>query len=1149
MRNHKLFCIAVFSLTLAGLLSAAAFAQSTSGTIRGVVADETGGILPGVEVTVTNLATGATRLAVSDDEGRYQVPELSPGDYEVSAALTGFTTAVRSGIAITVNRQARVDLTLSVGEISERIVVTGEAPAVDTTSSTIVGLVGEAKIADLPLNGRSFTDLITIQMGTFELPTGASNSASGFGTKISISGARPSSVAFLLDGNFVNGTLANTPGGATGLFLGVETLREFSVLTNTYNAEYGQAMGGIINAATKSGTNQLHGSVFYYHRNDNLDARNFFDTDPSNPTERSSPPEFRRHQFGFTAGGPIVSDKTFIFGGYEGLRELLATNRVFNTYTDDAQRGFYPIDSPVTDPTNLCARIDNSINSFGFSATYLPATNQCQIPVGGAAYPGGPTIADYNDLFLPSPILGVTDAQNGIGQGLVELPRVSDQDNFVVKLDHIFSDSDSFFARYTLDDANVDAPIINFKTLFVTRNQYVTLEEKHIFSPTLLNVARVGFARSSLKESDFGVDGPIPENFQLVPTDASALPEFQSGLLGTWNPPGTGAGFAGQMGGSTVTPRIYSTNLFEYSDTVSWTRGPHSVKFGANLKRVQGNLISPQRTFGSLSMGSIPFTYIVGAQTATLSYITGTSNVQRGIRFWAMGFFLQDDFQIRPNLTLNLGLRYEPSTEHTEVNNKIGMLLNIRTDTESVSVPQTYKNPTKNNWAPRLGLAWDPFGDGKTSVRAGFGMFYNIQMTELDRISATSNPPFTTIASASPLPFPYDFEDCCRTAGASTRTALELIDHNDAPQSYRIQWNLNIQREIVANTTFTIGYVGARGVDLFKVYQWNEPDPVLASQCDATGGATCVNPDPGRSLDYWPAFGDRPDNSYLFGDTCFGRTFFRCPRLNPAFDSVIQRSGGADSYYHGLQLQLNKRFSQGFQVQASYAWSHSIDNSSKQIRGPGESNQSASTKNWRDMDGERGHSNFDVKHNFTMNYTIDLPGSTLTGAAGAVLGGWQTGGIVTLASGVPETIQLGFDVCRCINGEIYGVGTTDNQPDLVGDNNPIVGDGREPTQYFDASTTNFVIGPDGFHGNLGRNTLRIPGLATFDFSLIKNTVLTERADLQFRFEAFNIMNRANFGDPATTLYTGGRSPRGNAGEITKTHSTSRQLQFALKIIF
>ena len=286
----------VLGLIVALFVPVTGLAQTTSGTILGTVADETGGVLPGVEVTVTNLDTGAIRLAISDDEGRYRAPEVAPGNYEISAALAGFTTAVRSGINMTVNRQARVDLTLSVGNISERVVVTGEAPTVDTTSSTISGLVDGKKIRDLPLNGRSFTDLAVLQMGVMKLPTGSSNSASGFGTKISISGARPSANSFLLDGNFVNGTLGNTPGGATGLFLGIETLREFSVLTNTYGAEYGQSMGGIINAVTKSGTNELHGSVFYFHRNDNLDARNFFDRDPSNPTQRSDPPEFRRHR-------------------------------------------------------------------------------------------------------------------------------------------------------------------------------------------------------------------------------------------------------------------------------------------------------------------------------------------------------------------------------------------------------------------------------------------------------------------------------------------------------------------------------------------------------------------------------------------------------------------------------------------------------------------------------------------------------------------------------------------------------------------------------------------------------------------------------------------------------------------------------------
>jgi hypothetical protein len=341
-------------------------------------------------------------------------------------------------------------------------------------------------------------------------------------------------------------------------------------------------------------------------------------------------------------------------------------------------------------------------------------------------------------------------------------------------------------------------------------------------------------------------------------------------------------------------------------------------------------------------------------------------------------------------------------------------------------------------------------------------------------------------------------------------------------------------------------------VDLINVYQWNQPDPVDPSQCDATGGPTCVNPDPGRSPFYWPEFNDRPDNAFLFGRTCptpGGSSVFRCARLNPSFDGSPQRSGGWDSYYHSLQLQLNKRFSNGFQAQGAYTWSHSIDTSSKQIRGPGESSQSASSKNWLDKEGERASSNFDVTHNFTLNLTVDLPGSTLTGAAGAILGGWQTGGIVTLASGVPETIQLGILNCRCLSGEQFGQGAGDNAPDLIagGDNNLVLSDGREPTKYFDVNQ--FEIGPEGFHGNLGRNTLRAPGIATFDFSLIKNTNLTEQTSLQFRFEAFNIFNRANFGLPNSTLFSGSGSRSGSAGRITSTNTESRELQFALKIIF
>ena len=1129
MRNHKLFCIAVFTLTLAGLLSVAAMAQSTNATISGKVTDETGGVLPGVEISFTNLDRGATRSTVSDDEGRYTAPELPLGNYEIEAVLTGFQTAVRSGISLTVGRHAVVDLVLSIGSIQERVVVTGEAPAVETTSSTISGLVDERKIRDLPLNGRSFSDLMTLQMGVVKLGIGTRGAAAGTGAKISVAGARPSSNAFLLDGTFANDTMSNTPAGASGFFLGVETLKEFSVLTNTYSAEYGQSMGGIVNAVTKSGTNQLHGSVFYFHRNDNLDARNFFDTDPTNPTVRNDPPEFRRNQFGATAGGPIVPDKTFIFGGYEGFRQALGVTVPIRTLTDDVR-------ACATGPCGWTNPNTGQSGPFIDTETDQPLV-------------WGPGVEDYF-IFFPqvnSPI--VISPEIGIGEGIIGRNKIADQDNFVIKVDHTFSDSDTFFVRYTFDQSESIVEQVNSIESVNTRNQYVTLEETHVFSPTLLNVARVGFNRNAFQDRDFGLFD-FDSSLQLVDPEFSAFPDFHQGLLGRFAVAETGGNTfgIGQIGNKSSTPRIYRTNISEYADTLSWTRGAHSVKIGANLKRVQANLLSPQRMFGSLQLDTFDF---YAGRGGPLSFVTQDSDIHRGMRYWVMGFFIQDDFQVRPNLTLNLGLRYGPSTEHTEVNDKISNLIDIRSDTAMTRVNGIYKNPTKKNFAPRIGLAWDPFGDGKTAVRAGFGLFFHNQMSELDRISATSNPP-ETIVGVQDVALPYDYQTCCVPGGTggSRGPALELIDFH-APQPYRIQWNLNVQRELVADTTLTVGYVGGHGVDLFRVIQWNGPDPVDPSQCGPTDGPTCVNPDPSRSSFYFPAPNDRPDNSYLFGNTCGG---FRCQRLNPNFDAAIQRTGGADSSYHALQLQVNKRFSRGFQFQGTYTWSHSIDTSSKQIRGPAETSQRYSTQNPLAPHEEKASSNFDATHIFGFNFTVDLPGQSMAGAAGYVLGGWKLGSIVTLATGVPETIQLGFDHCRCLSGEIFGRSDTDVRPDLIagGNNNPILFDGREPTQYYDR--TQFEAGPEGFHGRNGRNTLRIPGVATFDFSLIKDTPLGERADLQFRAEFFNIFNRANFSDPGVRLFTGTRlsnasSTGASAGRITTTTTTSREIQLALKILF
>lgn len=1056
-RLKLLFVVPVLAL----LVAAAAYGQTTTATIQGTVKDQSGAVLPGVGVKIQNTETGLTREVVTDDAGRYAAPQLPLGDFQVEASLEGFQTEVRTGIKLTVGREAVVDFALAIGEISERVQVTGDAPVVETTSSTIAGLVDDKKIRDLPLNGRSFSDLVTLQMGAVTQTQGARNTSSGFGLKISVSGARPSENSFLLDGNFVNDALNNTPSGATGLFLGVETLREFSVMTNTFSAEYGQSAGAVINAVTKSGTNQLHGSTFYFHRNSALDARNFFD--------RTKKPSFRRHQFGGVLGGPIVPNRTFFFGGYEGLREGLGLTAIGSTLTEDARRGL----------------------------VYSPGQNPSQVtPIQIA-----PGVSDYFALMpLPNGRL------SGLGTAEYAYSRttVSDQNNMVVKIDHNFTDANSFFGRYTLDWGSVDNPGLVYSVFTKNRNQYTTLEEKSILSPEVLNIFRFGFNRSVLTATEHPLID-IPERLQLVPQAESALPEIGKGIIGSGLPSGIGSGV--------LTPRLYRFNLFETMDTLSKLTGRHSLKFGFNIKRVQANMISPQRTFGSILFDNI--TQFLTGRANSFSFVKPGSDVNRGIRFTVFGFFIQDDFQVRPGLTLNIGLRYEPSSIHKEVNGKISNLRNIDDAQMTVGDP-LFENPTLKNFAPRIGIAWDPFGNGKTAVRAGFGIFYNIQMAEIDRATTTTNPPFTTVLQSTNIKFPFNLRQDLLSSATPPAPALDVIDFH-AGQPYRVQYNLNVQREIFKNTSLIVGYVGARGIDLFRVYNWNQPDP-------------SPSPDPARSRFYYPAGGRVK---------------------NPNFQAIAQRSTGADSYYHSIQMSLNKRFSAGFQAQGSYTFAKSLDTSSKQIRQVGESNNTVDQLNPLDTAAEKGFSEFDVKHNFSMNYTWELPGSKLTGPAGKVVGGWQLGGIVTVATGVPVTAKSGYDVCRCLQGLSLGSGGADNRADLKpgGDNNPILGG---PDHYFDE--TQFIPGPLGFYGNVARNTIRIPGVTNVNFSLTKKTPFGEGREVQFRAELFNILNHANFGSPSTTLFqqnaaTGVIVRNTAAGRITSTTTTARQIQFGLKVIF
>jgi hypothetical protein len=1060
-RSLSIFLVLTFHFSLA-------WAQVTTATILGTVKDNTGGVLPGVEITVTHLDTNTVRTTVSDDLGQYRVSQLPLGDFEVEAALAGFQTSIRRGLDLGLGQQAVVNITMSVGAITEEVIVTGAAPLVETTSSELTGLVGDKKIRDLPLNGRSFTELALLQPGVVAPRAAGVSLIIGMGQKISVNGSRISATSFILDGTDINDSMGQSPGSANGVLLGVETVREMQTMLQTFSAEYGRAAGGVISAVTKSGTNQFHGSVFEFHRNSALNASNFFE-------EKASK---RSNQFGFVVDGPIVKDKTFFVASYEGVRNREGqTTGIVDTPNALARQGLLP----------------------------LAEVTSCSDPrSGGLCFIGvDALVAPYLDLY---PLPTGSDNGDGTGEWNQSFNRTEDEDYFLGKVDHNLSESDSLFVRYTFQEgANLLPGSYDLRDLDnKTRNQYVTIEHKHIFSPTLLNVVRVGFNRSRLsavdKVNDPRLEGPglafEPGKTEMGDIDIS--------------------GGISSIGRAFNQPRVRALNIFEYNDTVTFTMGRHSVKFGGKYQRYQQNHEQANNHRGSYDFNSLE-DFLLNQPDDYSGALVGFDDYVRGDRQHIPALFIQDDFQFRPNLTINLGLRWEAATANKEVNGKTAAI-NVVTDTLSHRQSPSYEIPL-NNFSPRLGFAWDPSGEGKTAVRGGAGMFHSMILGEAYLGSRQLFPMIDILGTRAGTTFPNPLL-------APPLIQARRIDPIDTVMKtpYYVQYNLNVQRELVPNLSLMVGYVGSRGINLTR---YVNPNQAVAD----------ILPD---GTFYYP---DKRDQGGT-GAECF-TTDPDCVKTisrYPAFTRVRKTTNGSDSWYNALQLSLQKRFSSNYQFQVSYSYSKSIDTASGKASSDWGNIQTL-PQNYYDIKQQRAVSAFHMMHAVTANYSWELPYfQGMGGVVEGLLGGWTLNGIMTITSGTPFTIEINDR----LDNERDRSTSNESRPSLVAgaSNNPILGD---PALWVDPAA--FELAPAGFYGDVGRTTATGDDFANFDFSMGKNTRIGEVVTLQFRAELFNIFNQPNFRHPSRQVFSGSGRLNSSFGRVTRTDNTSRQIQFALKLLF
>ena len=1040
-------CFAIAALIVAPTLAAA---QGTTGSISGTVTDESKAVMPGVTITVVNVDTGLERVQVTDAEGRYRILDLPPGQYTVKTELTGFAPVLRSDLTVAIGRDLLADIELKLRGVSEQVNVVGESSSVSIGTTTAGGVITTQQIAELPLNGRSFMQLATLQPGVIISRATAKDFTGGFGsTQLAIGGARPEQTGYLMDGTNIADISDKAPSSLSGVLLGVDTVQEFSVQTHGYNAEFGRAAGGVMSTVTKSGTNRIRGTVFEFHRNEALDSRNHFST--------SDLPDFQRDQYGGTVGGPVVANRLFYFGAYEGLRERNAFTRF--------------------------ARLPNALAHQGILPTGTVAVNATTRP--------------YLDLLYPIP-----DGQD-FGDGTAEFAH-SHQDptdeNFgVVKFDYnIGSKGNTLMVRWSRDvsDRTISQEHPLFNEGVGTDTRYFTTQFQQLITSTVMNTVRFAANRTG-RDNDVTPTIDIPASLYFTED-----PHFGAITIPNISTPGSVA----------TIPVDYKQDIFQLSDTLTWMKGSHVVKTGFNWEKYHFDGFSYSRFGGEFRFRTLEeFLRLNRSATAQADRFTGNlpgTDTFREMRQDYFATFIQDDWRVSNNLSINLGLRYEFVTDPKELNGQVAGLLSLD-DLERAPFGVTpgtpmFDNPSYKSVAPRLGAAWNPFGDKKQTIKAGYGIFFQPLTTSFYRgTTFRIYPYFAGVDIRQPPVFGPAMKDVL--AGgvnpATVQKRSEFIFY-DAEQPYMEQWHANYERDLGRNVTAEVGYIGSKGHHLPF---YGDPN-TTPSFYDENGVKRLV---PGATLRY------------------------------PSWGRIRTRINVARSNYHGLVLGLNKRFSDGWQLQGSYTFGDSKDTwSGGQIGGSDFDNGAGSASDWWDPEYEYGPSSYDVRHNFVVNGVYQLPFATsATGVKAFFAKGWQVGGVAQFSSGLPFTPFLAFDQVGDRQSD-QGL----HKPNLNGSvNYP----GTED-QWFDPSV--FTEPAPGVFGNVTRNSMRAPGIKIADLSLFKNFVFG-KYQAQFRLEAFNAFNWVNLGLPDATIFTspGVRNP--TAGRIRSTATPARQLQLGFKFLF